>query len=434
MSRKDSLYLHLLKLLLLAAVVSILFYMILDWIGEYTVDAFYSNSDYVEQKNEEYMDKLQQYVKEKKLTSKDSAALTKWVTQQKIISIQIYKNNILMYDSDYPEKEAIWEENIESNIYDWGNSYAVKFADGTAAASIFGMYSYQFYTYITIIELMLSFLLYIIIALLGISKTIWYIRQLSEEIGILESGNLDYEITLSGHDELTILAQGLDDMRKSFRDQVEKEKHLVMANQRMITNMSHDLRTPLTSIMIYTELLKKGKYRDEKQRQEFIEKIDRKTHQMKQLADNLFEYSLITSEAEVELEKPESFTIVFYDLLSETCAYLEQRGFHPLLNVTWKEPSIRVNTDYLTRILDNITSNIIKYAAAFEPIRITSIERGGYIGFAFENKSRILKKKENSTNIGINNVKNMMMKMEGICEVEEKEERFMLTLLFKVQK
>ena len=93
-----------------------------------------------------------------------------------------------------------------------------------------------------------------------------------------------------------------------------------------------------------------------------------------------------------------------------------------------------MNTDYLTRILDNITSNIIKYAAAFEPIRITSIERGGYIGFAFENKSRILKKKENSTNIGINNVKNMMMKMEGICEVEEKEERFMLTLLFKVQK
>ena len=89
--------------------------------------------------------------------------------------------------------------------------------------------------------------------------------------------------------------------------------------------MSHDLRTPVTSIMLYTEILKKGKYKDEKQLLEYIEKIDRKAHAMKQLTENLFEYSLVTGENEIELEKAEQYEVIFYDLFSETCSYLEER-------------------------------------------------------------------------------------------------------------
>lgn len=72
----------------------------------------------------------------------------------------------------------------------------------------------------------------------------------------------------------------------------------------MITDMSHDLRTPLTSIMIYTEILKKKKYKDEEQMQEYIEKIEQKTQRIKQLSERIFEYSLVTSEMEVALSEP----------------------------------------------------------------------------------------------------------------------------------
>ena len=91
--------------------------------------------------------------------------------------------------------------------------------------------------------------------------------------------------------------------------------------------MSHDLRTPVTSIMLYTEILKTGKGQTEEQKREYIEKIDKKSRRMKQLIDHLFEYSLVTGETEIQLEDPETYEVLFYDLFSETCSYLEQSGF-----------------------------------------------------------------------------------------------------------
>ena len=122
-----------------------------------------------------------------------------------------------------------------------------------------------------------------------------YILQLKDEIEILEGGSLDYPITVKGKDELAALAKGLDNMRKSFAGLIDQEGKMVQENQRIITEMSHDLRTPVTSIILYTEILKKGTYKDQEQQREYIEKIGQKAQRMKQLTDNLFEYSLIGS-------------------------------------------------------------------------------------------------------------------------------------------
>lgn len=152
--------------------------------------------------------------------------------------------------------------------------------------------------------------------MLGIRKTIHYIRKLSQEIKILEGGDLSYPITIIGKDELAQLAEGLDSMRQSFLRQTEQEKQLTFANQRMITEMFHDLRTPLTSIMLYTEILLKNKCENDEQKVSYIQKIDRKARRMKQLSDHLFEYALITGEEEVKLEEPRPLSAVFYDLPS----------------------------------------------------------------------------------------------------------------------
>ena len=54
------------------------------------------------------------------------------------------------------------------------------------------------------------------------------------------------------------LAEGIENMRKSFQRMIHKETEIVRENQKIVTEMSHDLRTPITSIMLYTELLEKG--------------------------------------------------------------------------------------------------------------------------------------------------------------------------------
>lgn len=434
--KRNSIYFRLLKLLIFSAVVSGAFFVMVYALGEYKIENYYSDSEYIERRNDAYASKLQAYADMNQLSVKDTSRLAKWVREQKIISVQIYQDGILTYDSDYPqevdEEDVAGEETVETEYNGWGTYYEIEFSEGVAEVVIFGMYSYQAYTYMTIGGLLLAFALFLVIVMFGIRKSMAYIRKLSGEIEILEGGNLEYGITVTGNDELAALAKGLDDMRKSFCKQVEQETYLVQANQKMITDMSHDLRTPLTSIMIYAEILKKKKYKDEEQMQEYIEKIEQKTQRMKQLSERIFEYSLVTSEMEVALSAPEWFETVFYDLLSETCVYLEQRGYHMELNVKWERRLIQVNPDYLMRILDNIMSNIVKYADCLEPVKIYSVYTEKEARLSFENICRILDKKEESTNIGLRNIKNMMDSMNGKCEVENDGKRFKVTLKFPV--
>jgi Signal transduction histidine kinase len=414
-----------------AAFVAVLVFLVLNQAGDYLIENFYYNSDYEERKDESYIRKLQQYIDQNSLSSRDADALKSWVQRQQIVSIRVYKDGMQMFDSEYPDQE-LWEEEIEANDYGWEVYYTVSFADGEARVSITGIYAYQFYNYAMIVELVLSFVLFLILVLFGIRSKMAYILKLSDEVEILEGGSLDYKITVKGRDELAALAEGLDSMRLSFQDLIKQEAEMVQENQKIVTEMSHDLRTPVTSIMLYTEILKKGSFKSEGQWMEYVEKIDRKARRMKQLTDHLFEYSLMAGE-EVQLEETETCETLFYDLFSETCSYLAQQGFEVLFQVEWPQSRIRISTDYVMRIMDNLTSNIVKYADPSMPVVISAVEEGNMTGFLFENRVKKLEEETESNGIGIQSVKNMMLKMRGKCMAVQEGERFQILILFPAQ-
>ena len=428
-SRRNSIYTQLLRLLIVGAFAAVLLFSALDFAGEYLVSIYLEKTDYIEKKNLQYIHKLQKYVDQEGISTRDTEKLNDWVKKQQLLFIQIYKDEIQVFDSEYPDQE-IWEEEITAGNYSWENYYMVDFTDGTAEVSITGAYTYQLYNYMVIGELTLSFVFFLVFVLLGIRRKIAYIRKLSDEIELLEGGSLEYKITVKGKDELAALAEGLDSMRLSFGNLNRQEAEMVQENQRIVTEMSHDLRTPITSIMLYTEILKKGKYEKEEQLQEYLDKIEQQARRMKQLSDHLFEYSLTAGGKEIELEEAEQYEVLFYDLFSDTCNYLKKKGFQVVFHVKWVNCLLKISTDYVMRILDNVTSNIVKYADPSVPVEIFSVEEGRMAGFSFENKIRELEEKEESTEIGIQNMKNMMQKMGGKCIAEIKDERFRLTLLF----
>lgn len=103
-TKRNSIYLRLLKLLIFSAVISSVFFVMVYGLGEYKIENYYSDSEYIERRNNAYASKLQTYVDMNQLSVKDTSRLTKWVRDQKIISIQIYQDGILTYDSDYPQQ------------------------------------------------------------------------------------------------------------------------------------------------------------------------------------------------------------------------------------------------------------------------------------------------------------------------------------------
>ncbi len=428
-NKRNSLYVQLFLLLLAAIGLSSFVFLILNRIGDEQIERLLSNGEYVESKNEEYALKLQEYVNENELSSRDSSALSEWIKKQEILSLSVYKDGIQVFDSAYPDQE-IWELEIADGDYTWLSYHPIRFSDGNASIVITGLYGYRLSGYVLLMEICISFLVFLIVVFWGVRKKLAYILKLSNEVEILEGGSLDYPITINGEDELAVLAEGLDSMRRSFRDMMRREEEIVRQNQRVVTEMSHDIRTPVTSIMLYTEILKKEQYDDEKQVKEYLDKIERKAGQLRQLTDHLFEYALFAGEQEAVLEEPEQFDLLFYDLISETCHYLEQKGFRIDLQVQWPEEKIRICSDYVMRIMDNITSNIVKYADPRFPVRITSIQENEQIGFCIENHIYDSDMVQESTGIGIRNMKNMMRKMNGECRVEQENDRFRIQIRF----
>ena len=435
--KMHSLYFKLAGLLLAAVAVSGLFFVVINYAGEQMITKIFSDSSHIEKLSEAYIQDLQDYIDETKAASNDSEKLTEWVRKRKIVSIQVYKDEILTYDSNYPDA-AVEDAEAEGAYYDWEYYYTAEFADGTADVFLYGFFSYPLYSYAMTAEILLAVILLVAIVILGIRKPVRYIGRLKAECEILGSGDLDYQVTVQGKDELSLLARGLDNMRMALRESNEKEAELTAANRRMITEMSHDLRTPLTSLLIYTEILGKKAAKDQRQAMEYVSKIEKKARQIKRLSDNIFEYALITEETKAELGEPQTLRELFYDPLSEMTAYLGERGYtvelRPDTGSGSERRQIRVNEEYINRIMDNIVSNIEKYADKSMPVRIETIYTEEYGGLAFRNgiscSTEDRRKTEGSTNIGLHNVEKMMKKMNGYFRVKQTENIFEITLIF----
>ena len=435
--KMHSLYFKLAGLLLAAVAVSGLFFVVINYAGEQMITKIFSDSSHIEKLSEAYIQDLQDYIDETKAASNDSEKLTEWVRKRKIVSIQVYKDEILTYDSNYPDA-AVEDAEAEGAYYDWEYYYTAEFADGTADVFLYGFFSYPLYSYAMTAEILLAVILLVAIVILGIRKPVRYIGRLKAECEILGSGDLDYQVTVQGKDELSLLARGLDNMRMALRESNEKEAELTAANRRMITEMSHDLRTPLTSLLIYTEILGKKAAKDPRQAMEYVRKIEKKARQIKRLSDNIFEYALITEETKAELGEPQTLRELFYDPLSEMTAYLGERGYtvelQPDTGSGSERRQIRVNEEYINRTMDNIVSNIEKYADKSMPVRIETIYTEEYGGLAFRNgiscSMEDRRKTEGSTNIGLHNVEKMMKKMNGYFRVKQTENIFEITLIF----
>lgn len=281
-----------------ALIIAALFFCVIQFLGNMAVESFFSGISYVQRENNRRVKQLQDFVREKKISLTEIDRIADWVKKQNIITIQIYKDGMLVYDFNYPYENAP-EYNISSKYHDSELYHLIEFSDQTAYVFLNGYYSYQFYNYVIIAGILFSVILFFCIVMAEVRKIIEYIYQLNEEIQILESGILEYEVTEMGNDELACLARGLNSMRKSLNEQMKQKEKLVQMNNQIITDLSHEIRTPLTSLIIYTEIFRSNKTADWKMALYYIDRIADRAKRIQHLADRIVKYS-----TDNELEYP----------------------------------------------------------------------------------------------------------------------------------
>ena len=402
------------------------------------LESYVYSSDFLSNVTEKRVNDLQEYVTENQVSATDSQALSQWMRGKPLTLMEIYRSNVLVYSSYASYSLAVeggdftWTatEGEEVPTYDWISYYTVDFADGQAEVVLYSNDLYRYSTYATIAEILLCAALFLLGFLVAFQRTVSYMRQISLEIQAMEGGDLGRPITVRGNNDLTALAESLDAMRLAFRTQQELEASTYAANQALISQMSHDLRTPLTTLLIYTEILRYGKYQGEEQLRGYLDKIDEKAQQIKQLAENLLEYSLASQNREVEMEPPAPAAGIFQPLLQETATFLEQYGYTFQWDLAFGEGKVAVHTPYLRRILDNLSSNILKYASLQEPVFIQAREQEGTLVFSFRNALKEREGPTEGTCVGLSSVDAMMGKMGRSSHAEQTGKTFQITLVF----
>ncbi|NWL86673.1 hypothetical protein DMN77_03555 [Paenibacillus sp. 79R4] len=123
------------------------------------------------------------------------------------------------------------------------------------------------------------FIVCFIILTRPIVRSIW---QVANGLMVIARGDLSYRLPVSRQDELRIVSQNVNHMAQQLQEQVERERQLEISGMDLITSVSHDLRTPLTSIIGYLDLLKKQAFQDEQEEARYINNAFNKTRQIKQ--------------------------------------------------------------------------------------------------------------------------------------------------------
>lgn len=422
---------QLVHLLLVAGTVSILLFLLLFKGAGYLIDRSFPGSKLQVQMITHRVNAFHEFVTERNIAASDFDALQKWCSTQPLILMEIYRDNRLLFNSDYSLAESLIEQNIEVQHYDWYSYYEIPFSDGMAELLIYSDESYILHSWSMLLSLGIAGALFLCIVLLSIRKTVQYIYLLCDEIGIMGAGDLQHPVTILGENELGLLARELDQLRGALAHHRQTEAALLREQKEMVAGLSHDLKTPLTKMLLYTEIIQQRKYQGEQQLNSYLTSIQEKGYQMKTIADSLLQYSLLDGTPQQTQPETMEFSAAFYDLLSEFVDCLSAIGFSTECQLDWTNHVIRANPMYLRRILDNILSNLEKYADPDHPVMITLLEEPGFIGFSFFNKKKKTAIKSRSR-IGLQNLMAMLQQMGGTCNIFPGDRTFEIQILFSI--
>ena len=192
--------------------------------------------------------------------------------------------------------------------------------------------------------------------------TINYMRTLSDGLTVISAGNLHHRIPTVRKDELGKVAEHINAMAEKLESLMEKERDAgEIENGADYRRVLHDLRTPLTSIIGYLELLKEKGYRDEAEFERFIGNTHNKARQLKTLIDELFEYTRLShSGAKLELE-----TIDLKQMLIQMVAEIQPLAEEERISLNLELPDrplfMRMDPEQMRRAIDNLLMNALEY-------------------------------------------------------------------------
>lgn len=268
-----------------------------------------------------------------------------------------------------------------------------------------------------------------------------YIEEISQNLNIVANGNMNINIPIKTKDELGALASDVNKMAHNIEELMRKERQWEKQKNNLITNLSHDLRTPMTSIIGFLELIEKGNYKNDDELNHYCKVSLNKAKELKSSVDQLFEFTKI-SNGDIKLNK---VNLNLYQLIEQSII-----GFIPAFEnsameyrIFSKDTGLIINGDaiLLVRVFENIISNAIKYGNEGKYLDINIEKENNMAVVRFVNYGQVIEdtdlnnlfqrlyrvekscNKKEGTGLGLAIVKTIVELHKGEIEVESSKEK-----------
>jgi len=255
------------------------------------------------------------------------------------------------------------------------------------------------------------------------------IKNLYQQVLHSSHNGRSQPVCLRGNDELSELGKEIEYMRVSLLGLLEREAHMREDNEQLVASLSHDIRSPLTKLIGYLDILVYEKYTTPDEDRACLEKAAEKAKQLKALTDELFNRFVsngrVAHESRVLVDGGELLNQVLY----EQCSELEADGFliDPLPAIS-RGYFLHVRVEDIRRTFDNIFSNLRKYANERIPIQIEVSETRTTISVRISNHTRPAPEHVQSHKIGLPTVRTLMEQNGGTVDIRNRGAAFSVCL------
>ncbi|NFO11240.1 HAMP domain-containing histidine kinase [Clostridium botulinum] len=273
-----------------------------------------------------------------------------------------------------------------------------------------------------------------------VNRKVKYIKFLTKEVKVIKDEGFGKTIKVKGKDELSELCQSINDMSLELRKKIDNEKIIEKNKNELITSVSHDLRTPLTSIIGYVDLLKKNEFNDKEKFDNYIEVIDERTKSLNRLINELFEYTKLTShDIKLNYSRLEIVSLI-EQMVGEYTPIFNKENLEVIKDITDKDIFINADIEKIVRVLENLLTNAIKYSVKNSKVLIKLFEENDYVVVSVSNKAKDIskddlkniferfykvdksRKEQDSTGLGLSIVKRIVELHNGEIDVNLNED------------
>ncbi|MBU5349367.1 HAMP domain-containing protein [Paenibacillus lautus] len=210
-----------------------------------------------------------------------------------------------------------------------------------------------------------------------------YLEEIRNGLREIAKGNFDTDIPVQSGSQLGEVAESINQMSRQLHQSILEERNAEKTKNDLITGVSHDLRTPLTSILGFLEVIEEDRYQDEVELRYYVNIAYEKAQSLKKLIDDLFEYTRINNGLPLDIREIDMAQFM-RQLIEEFVPALEKAGLECKLAA---EEGLVVRADgaQLVRAYENLISNAIRYGESGKRIDIAVRSDGNQVSISFTN-------------------------------------------------